>query len=290
MHIVLTDVLTCPRCGPEFGLILLAHHVEARRVSSGALGCSNCREKYPIVEGAVRFDGGAGGVGPSRDSAAARGRDAGDRTDRVDDGTDRVDDGTDRVDDGIDRVDDGIDRVDDGIDRVESVGDGIDGDDVVLRLGALLGVTHGPGFLLLAGDAVEYAAALARLIEDIEVVAVHVGAGAAGGVASAIEGSAADAPTSATAGRAVATAGEPGVSALLLGAPGRTLPLATGKMAGIALAGDAADDLLEESIRALSPVARLVLLSPPADVDARLAAQRLRVLVRDADTLVAARY
>lgn len=51
MHIVLTDLLTCPRCGPEFGLILLANRIEHRRVLEGALGCANCRERYPIEGG-----------------------------------------------------------------------------------------------------------------------------------------------------------------------------------------------------------------------------------------------
>jgi len=51
MHIVLTDVLVCPRCGPQFGLILLADRVEDRRVLEGVLGCPNCREKYPVRAG-----------------------------------------------------------------------------------------------------------------------------------------------------------------------------------------------------------------------------------------------
>lgn len=53
MHILLTDALTCPRCGPEMGLILLADRVEERRVLSGRLGCANCRETYPIADGGV---------------------------------------------------------------------------------------------------------------------------------------------------------------------------------------------------------------------------------------------
>lgn len=53
MHILLTDVLTCPRCGPEFGLILLADRIGDRRVLEGRLGCPNCREQYPIRAGVV---------------------------------------------------------------------------------------------------------------------------------------------------------------------------------------------------------------------------------------------
>ena len=60
MHIVLTDVLACPRCGPQFGLILLADRVDDRRVLEGVLGCPNCREKYAVRAGLgllrVEFD------------------------------------------------------------------------------------------------------------------------------------------------------------------------------------------------------------------------------------------
>jgi len=48
MHILLTDVLTCPRCGPAFGLVVLADRIEERRVVQGHLGCPNCRSHYPI--------------------------------------------------------------------------------------------------------------------------------------------------------------------------------------------------------------------------------------------------
>lgn len=51
MHILLTDVLRCPRCGPEFGLVLLADRIEDRRVLEGRLGCANCREAYPVTGG-----------------------------------------------------------------------------------------------------------------------------------------------------------------------------------------------------------------------------------------------
>lgn len=48
MFILLTDVLTCPRCGPEFGLLVQADRMRERRVMDGRLGCANCRETYPI--------------------------------------------------------------------------------------------------------------------------------------------------------------------------------------------------------------------------------------------------
>ncbi|MGD2068055.1 MAG: hypothetical protein PVI57_05175 [Gemmatimonadota bacterium] len=51
MHVLLTDRLTCPRCGPAFGLILLADRVEDRRVYEGLLGCPNCRDQFPVSAG-----------------------------------------------------------------------------------------------------------------------------------------------------------------------------------------------------------------------------------------------
>jgi uncharacterized protein YbaR (Trm112 family) len=51
VYILLTDVVVCPRCGPEFGLIILADRIDARRVVEGRLGCPNCRESYPVRGG-----------------------------------------------------------------------------------------------------------------------------------------------------------------------------------------------------------------------------------------------
>lgn len=51
MHILLTDVLACPHCGPEFGLILLAERLEQRRVLDGSLACANCRRRYRVEGG-----------------------------------------------------------------------------------------------------------------------------------------------------------------------------------------------------------------------------------------------
>jgi len=48
MHLLLTDILACPVCGPEHGLVLLADTMRDRRVSEGQLGCANCRRKFPI--------------------------------------------------------------------------------------------------------------------------------------------------------------------------------------------------------------------------------------------------
>ena len=64
MHILLTDALTCPRCGPEHGLILLADAIEERRVVSGKLGCPNCRTTFPIAGGGGTVPAFGGGPVP----------------------------------------------------------------------------------------------------------------------------------------------------------------------------------------------------------------------------------
>lgn len=51
MHASLTDAITCPRCGPEYGLILLADKTHERRIIDGSLGCANCRERFPVCDG-----------------------------------------------------------------------------------------------------------------------------------------------------------------------------------------------------------------------------------------------
>lgn len=53
MFFELTDLLTCPRCGPTHGLVLLVREVEDRRVLSGWLGCPSCRHDYPVTDGAA---------------------------------------------------------------------------------------------------------------------------------------------------------------------------------------------------------------------------------------------
>jgi hypothetical protein len=55
VHILLTDILSCPRCGPQYGLILLADRIEDRRVLEGRFGCANCREQFVVHHGAGDF-------------------------------------------------------------------------------------------------------------------------------------------------------------------------------------------------------------------------------------------
>lgn len=64
MHVALSDLLTCPRCGPTHGLILLPDEVRDRRVVAGVLGCANCRERYPVVGGVADLRVGGTGSEP----------------------------------------------------------------------------------------------------------------------------------------------------------------------------------------------------------------------------------
>jgi uncharacterized protein YbaR (Trm112 family) len=56
VHILLTDILACPVCGPPFGLIVRSDDMRDRRVLEGALGCPNCERTYPVRGGVAMLD------------------------------------------------------------------------------------------------------------------------------------------------------------------------------------------------------------------------------------------
>jgi uncharacterized protein YbaR (Trm112 family) len=260
MHILLTDILTCPRCGPAFGLILLAEQTAGRRVLQGVLGCANCRERYPVRDGAIFFAGaprnaggtadagGAGAAGAAADAADAAGAsDASDAADAADAA---------------------------GASDADPAGRGAAGDrdralqdEQAVRLAALMGVTGGRGYVLLTGPAAAHARALAALLEGVEVVT------------AVLAGPEPAAPP--------ARLAEAGVSPMTVAA---RLPLASGRVAGVVLSGAAADTLLEEGARVTAPLGRLVLDGAPADAAERLRAAGLRVLLHEADTVLAGRH
>ena len=78
MHFLLTDRLSCPRCGSAFGLILLANELSDRRVRSGVLGCPNCRDSFKVEDGFAdlrapprgSLPAGRAGLGGAPDEAA----------------------------------------------------------------------------------------------------------------------------------------------------------------------------------------------------------------------------
>jgi uncharacterized protein YbaR (Trm112 family) len=134
MHLLVTDVLTCPGCGPDFGLILLADVLENRRVLEGSLGCPNCRRTYPIRAGVARL---------YAEPAAAR-QDEATAPKAAPRGT-----------------------------GGEGTTPPTDPAAAAVRLAALLGLEQGRGMVLLAGQLPGRDRALAEVIDGLEVISLE---------------------------------------------------------------------------------------------------------------------
>ena len=216
MHLFLTDRLTCPRCGPDFGLILLAHEVRDRRILRGDFGCSNCRENYPV-------EGGFGDLRtPPRTPLAPLPpgeNEAGDRP---------------------------------------TTPDGEEGErEEALKIAALMGVSAGPGTLLLKGPLARWARAVARLVDGIEVVAID--------------------PSLRQ------DAEEAGVSRMISG-PG--IPFFSGTFKGALLSGEMREGDLAEALRVLAPLGRVVLVDRPSDARDWLENAGVRIILDQDGILV----
>ena len=134
MNVTLTDHLVCPRCGPPFGLVLLARDVRERRVYEGEFGCPNCRDRFPVEGGFGDLRPPPRGVGPG----------------------------------GVGAVDES--DVSEGERELPG-----DRQTAALRLAAALGVTSGPGLVVVSDGHRDEAPALAQLVRGIEVVVVGWG-------------------------------------------------------------------------------------------------------------------
>ncbi|HEX6372474.1 MAG TPA: hypothetical protein VF006_26375 [Longimicrobium sp.] len=134
MYILLTDALTCPRCGPDFGLLVLADRMEERRVIEGALGCANCRSSYPIRAAAADLRVAPSVSTESTGSAESTG----------------------------------------SMESAESTDPGPteEGGEAAVRLAALMGLAGASGLAMLAGPGARHAAAVSALVPELEVVAV----------------------------------------------------------------------------------------------------------------------
>lgn len=207
MHLLLTDRLACPRCGPEFGLILLADQIDDQRVLEGTLGCANCREQYPVV-------GGFGDLrAPPRVPLDAPGP--------------------------------------------EAVQDSLDPENT-LRLAAFVGVTSGPGTVLILGPASRHAGALAALVGGIEVVAIHQ-SGIGRGESDCVS-------------RLVASTG---------------IPFFSRSFKGVLVSGEATKRDLEEAARVVAAPGRVVVLDGFPGAKEHLLALGLEVLLDEDGVLVA---
>lgn len=220
MHLLLTDRLTCPRCGPEFGLILLARDVRNRRIIHGDFGCANCRETYPVEDG----------FGDLRSPP---------RTPLGD-----LLQGT-----GEGRSHSPPEDPAPGGKETEA-----------LRLAALLGVTEGPGTLLLKGPAATHAGAVAGLVGGVEVV----------GMDPSLRG----------------RPEEEGVSRMVA-RPG--FPFFSGTLRAVLLSGDVENRDLGEAVRVLAPRGRVVVLDASVRARRRLEREGLRILLDEPGVLVGLR-
>jgi len=219
MHLFLTDRLSCPRCGPGFGLILLAREVRERRVLQGDLGCPNCRETYPVEDGfgdlrspprkPLPEEGG-------REGARGRGHDG--------------------------------------------EGAGAGSHEAAVRVAALLGVSDGPGTLLLKGPVASLAGNLAGLVGGVEVVGVQASL------------------------RFLEE--EEGVSRMVA-RPG--LPFFSGSIRGVVLSGETEDHDIREAVRVLVPGGRVAVLNAPAWARARLEEEGTRILLNEEGVVVGER-
>ncbi len=143
MQLFLTDRLTCPRCGPAFGLILLADDLRDRLVHAGVLGCSNCRDSFRIESGFAdlrapprgELPGGLAGPTPAGWSRGA-------------------------LEAGIEQA------ADESATEVAALGE------EAARLVALLGIQIGPGTVALVGEVGRMAVAFGSLIDNLHVVVV----------------------------------------------------------------------------------------------------------------------
>lgn len=268
MDVALSDLLTCPRCGPMYGLVLLPYEVSDRRVRSGVLGCANCRERYPVEGGVAdlrvavdEVGAHAGSEGGGRAVSSGARRSSGDRARSADSAGPA----------------DGATESDAAGASTDAAGAGVEAPEV--RLAGLMGLAEAHGTVLLAGAVVAHAAALSALVEGVEVVAE-------------VSGSESGSPESRSpeSGRSEpARSGPPGpwagVSRLRLGG---VLPFRSGSLRGVALTGASAG-LLEEGARVLGGAGRLVLDPAPEDAAARLESAGLAVVAEEGGVVVAAR-
>lgn len=200
MHLLVTDHATCPRCGPDAGLILLADRMDGRRILEGWLGCPTCRQKYRVREGLAEL---------FAEETSAEKRD--------------------------------IPEPD------------------ALTVAGLLGVTEGPGLLLLVGEMANAAEALAQLVSNVEVI-----------VATPYANERAE---------------QAGVSRLQVGA---VLPLRDRSMRGVAVSGSGLQ-LLEAAARVCALAARVAVFGAGEATRGVLERSGLHVLATEGDTMLAVR-
>jgi hypothetical protein len=129
------------------------------------------------------------------------------------------------------------------------------------RWAALVGVTEGPGMILLLGAFEGIADRMAELIHDVELIVAH--------------------------NDAVTGVERAGVSRMRIG---DVVPLRNRGMRGVAVANGGADALVREAARVCALAARVVVTNITDNVRALLPELGLHVIAEQGDTLVAVRH
>lgn len=251
MNVALVDHLVCPRCGPPNGLLLLAHDVRERRVHEGEFGCPNCRDRFPVTGGFGDLRppprGESPGGAPEGEGGEAVGDDGGESTGA---GQGGVGDGGGATATGAGRSRGGRAAVEgaEGAEAAEGVeaagegdrqtGGGVDVAGRALRLAAVLGVTRGPGLIVVTDAHRAEAPHLARLVDGIEVLVVGWGG------REMVAG-----------GTGAGGTGAGGVSAFVTGP---RLPLRDGAVRGVVADGDSGEGWWDEGRRVLMGGGRIV--------------------------------
>ena len=254
----LVDHLVCPRCGPPFGLVLLAIDVRDRRVHQGEFGCPNCRDRFPVTGGFGDLRPPPRGEPPGQPAEPGGERAGAAVASGVDDGGGRTDDtgGVDLVPGGERSA--GRARSANPAEKAP-VGAAADPSRRV-ALAAALGVTDGTGLVVLPDSHRDDAVALARLVPGLEVLVVGWGGRGFAGSSRA-------------------------VSALVCGP---VLPLRDGVVRG-AVGGGGGEGWWAECLRVLMPGGRLVFRGPMAESRRWVRAAGLAAIVDERDWLVAVR-
>lgn len=222
MNVLLVDYLACPRCGPAFGLVLVAREVRDRRVQAGLLGCPNCRDEFPVEDGFGDLRP------PPRNPITEAARACGQSATPSGAGTSPQP-------------------------ARPSPGGS---QDLPLRIAAALGVTEGPGVVVVSEGHACTAGALARLVRGVEVVPLGLTARSSAGVSPM--------------------------------AVGEALPFRSGVVRGVALAASDKTPAPAEVGRVLAFGARVLVMGPDAHTRATWEKAGLRTLVDDEGSLVLA--
>jgi hypothetical protein len=205
-----------------------------RRVEAGVLGCPNCRERYLIEHGVVELLDQSATARPGSAAAVRGARPGGSPGAGA-----SVGPGSGRGERVV-----GLAPVD---------------PELAVRLGALLGLAEGGGPVVLAGPAVAQAGRVARLMEDMEVVAL---------------------------GPAL-TAAERAMEVTRVRVHG-VIPFRGGAFGAVALTGPWSA-LAREGLRVLRPGGRLLMDPAPATVRSELEGTETSVVLDEGDTLVVTR-